>query len=316
MEPGSVKVLPVTCCCCCCFWTLFTAIAIPLSFKSLEQGRYALALNWSTQQIGPDVISEPGLKAVGLGNSLVEFPATFQTLYFVNANGPAWGPEDFTRPPVQARSQDGLKMYVSISFQWRLQPSALHDLYSLMGYERYKGEFVRFARAGVVSACSHWGASEFFTNRSSITADIIESLEAAFKLPGLQVEIAGLQLREVDLPDDFDAEITRTQEEMQDVEVALAEREKEATARMQLVAEAEQRKRADITIAEGKAKAIEIENSALVDMMIELHAEVALSNQLILHQFMNDTDSMKRLFELMEVQGLNDHNPEKLLVNF
>ena len=44
-------------------------------------------------------------------------------------------------------------------------------------------------------------------------------LQANFAKPelGLNLEIAGLQLREVDLPDDFDDEIENTQEQMQEV---------------------------------------------------------------------------------------------------
>ena len=43
-------------------------------------------------------------------------------------------------------------------------------------------------------------------------------LQANFAKPelGLNLEIAGLQLREVDLPDDFDDEIENTQEQMQE----------------------------------------------------------------------------------------------------
>lgn len=317
MDLAGIKVLPVTCCCCCCFWTLFTAIAVPLSFKSLEQGKYALSLSWSTQQIGPEVVQEPGMKAVGLGNSLVEFPATFQTMYFVKADGPAWGPEDFVKAPIRARSQDGLEMHVSVSFQYKLDPSNLHDLYTLLGHHLYRDEFVRFARGAIVEACAGYGASSFFTNRSFITASMVESLDKAFWHPenGLRVAIKGLQLREVELPPDFDAEITRTQEEMQEVQVAMAERQEEETAYQTKVIEAEQEVLADLKEAEGEAEAITIENRAEVDMMIALNEEVAQSNFLLLMQFANDTNSTKRLFDLMEVHSLTEHDAKNLLIN-
>jgi hypothetical protein len=292
-------------------------VAIPLSFKSLEQGKYALELNWSSQKVGKDVVSEPGMKAVGLGNSLIEFPATFQSTYFVNKVGSSWSEEDLVRPPVRARSEDGLEMMVSLSFQYKLDPSSLKPLYRILGDHLYKDEFVRFARGAVVEACSAFTADMFFTNRSQITNHITEIITDVFyrKDKDLMVNVKGLQLREVDLPDAFDAEISRTQEEMQEVEVALAEREEQEIAMAQRIVVAEQQVIAMLKETEGKVKAIDIESRATVDMMIELQTEVAQSNALILKQFANDADPVARLFELMEVQALASHDETSLLIN-
>jgi len=292
-------------------------VAIPLSIKSLEQGKYALELNWSSQKVGKDVVSEPGMKAVGLGNSLIEFPATFQSTYFVNKVGSSWSEEDLVRPPVRARSEDGLEMMVSLSFQYKLDPSSLKPLYRILGDHLYKDEFVRFARGAVVEACSAFTADMFFTNRSQITNHITEIITEVFyrKDKDLLVNVKGLQLREVDLPDAFDAEISRTQEEMQEVEVALAEREEQEIAMAQRIVVAEQQVIAMLKETEGKVKAIDIESRATVDMMIELQTEVAQSNALILKQFANDADPVARLFELMEVQALASHDETSLLIN-
>ena len=43
--------------------------------------RYALELNWHTQEIGDDVMVEPGLYYAGFGNMFVTYPSTFQTMY-------------------------------------------------------------------------------------------------------------------------------------------------------------------------------------------------------------------------------------------
>merc|ERR1719387_834618 len=85
---------------------------------------------------------------------------------------------------------------------------------------------------------------------------------------GMKVLISGLQLREVDLPDAFDAEIANTQEQMQEVAIAEAERGEQIIIkeREQLVAQEEVS--AAIVAAEGLAQKILIENEAQVYQII------------------------------------------------
>jgi len=92
-------------------------------------------------------------------------------------------------------------MLVSVSMQWRLQPQALIPLYSILGNDLYKDEFVRFARSAIVDACSKYQADNFFTNRTIIKAEMIERLSDNFNQParGLEVEINDVQLREVEV---------------------------------------------------------------------------------------------------------------------
>jgi len=80
---NDLKVVPLSICSFSCCALIFGIIALPFSFKSLPQVKYALQLNWHTQEISDEVVTEPGLYFVGLGNMLVEFPSTFQTMYFI-----------------------------------------------------------------------------------------------------------------------------------------------------------------------------------------------------------------------------------------
>eukprot|EP00747_Dinoflagellata_sp_TGD_P128416 gnl/TRDRNA2_/TRDRNA2_174530_c1_seq14.p1 gnl/TRDRNA2_/TRDRNA2_174530_c1~~gnl/TRDRNA2_/TRDRNA2_174530_c1_seq14.p1 ORF type:complete len:258 (+),score=34.40 gnl/TRDRNA2_/TRDRNA2_174530_c1_seq14:117-890(+) len=228
-----LKLFPTCCCGWCCATLIFTVIALPLSFKSMEQGFYALHLDWTTQKISEDVVAEPGMHMVGIGNMLVEYPSTFQMMYFIDASKlpGGWNPEDgeILERPVHARTSDGLRVIVSLSFQWKLEPDALIPLYAILGNEMYRHQFVRMARSTIVEACTHFAADSFFTNRTIITALIWEYLAKQWRLPqkGLSASIQGVQLREVDLPEEFNAEIVATQEQMQEVEVAIADRDKE-----------------------------------------------------------------------------------------
>jgi len=327
--PGlaDVKVVPT----CICFWlcsaTIFGIIALPLSFKALPQGKYALELFWNTQQIG-DVVTDPGMYFVGFGNMLVEYPSYFQTMYLVrDRTGIAEEEEDRDHPPIirgalRARSADGLEMIVSVSFQWQLNPRSLKPLYAILGggtieESLYRDEFVRFARAAIVKSCANFQAPSFFTNRTLITMDMFEKVVAAFQRPdlGMDLIIQGLQLREVDLPDAFDQEIVRTQEQMQEIEVAYAEREE------QRVAMTKDLRLAELKVAEvkqdsfGKAEKTRLENVAVVKQILVFQQRQAQANAEILSKFIGDSDPFGRLFEIMEIRALNAHNDTRLLIN-
>merc|ERR1719343_85873 len=158
------------------------------------------------------------------------------------------------RGPIKARSKDGLEMTVSVSFQWRLQPQALKPLYEILGNDLYKDEFVRFARAAVVQACSKFTADMYFTNRTIITSEMFDRLTSNFmqKEKALEVQIKDVQLREVDPPDAFDDEIANTQEQMQEVEVAVAEREEQRIAMEREILVAQEKVQQIIQEAQGE----------------------------------------------------------------
>lgn len=328
MNPSEIKVVPVCICSLCCIGLVFAVIALPLSFKSLEQGKYALELNWHNQQIGDTTFTEPGMYWLGLGNMLVEFPSTFQTMYFIADNrGTASSDEDDEHPsikrgPLRARSADGLEMLVSLSFQWQLEQTALKPLYYILGggtieESLYRDEFVRFARAAIVESCSQYTADYFFTNRKDITADMLAKTIAAFDQPtkGMRIKITGLQLREVDVPDAFDAEIIRTQEQMQEVEVALAEREEQKIIETKKLMVAEEQVNRVYQEALGNAAKTLIINDAIVKQKLYYQLKQAQANANILAKFWNSTDPFARMFEMMEIHALNKHNDNRLLIN-
>jgi len=288
----------------------------------MEQGRYSVTLEWMTQNIRDEVVIEPGLKFVGLGNYLIEFPGTFQAMYFISDGrgvSPAPVPELFkpvVRGAIRARSADGLEMQISVSFQWRLRPNALVDLYNILGETLYKDEFVRFAKAAVIESCSKFTADQYFTQRQAITTNMMQALQANFDKPelGLSMEIAGLQLREVDLPDDFDDEIANTQEQMQEVEVGKAERQEKIIIMEAQAQVALQKVEELLKGAKGQATRVQVQNQATIQQLMLFQRKQAEANSAILQQFVNDTVPFQRLFETMEIRALDDHAVSKMTV--
>jgi len=304
---------------------IWLVISIPMSFKSLEQGKYALELNWRTQEIGKTIHTEPGMYWLGFGNMFVEFPSTFQTMYFIKDTRGVVDDEEhpsIKRPPLRARSSDGLEMSISVSFQWNLQSHSLKPLYDILGGGNleealYRDEFVRFARAAIVESCANYKADAFFTNRTTITLNMLEKVKVAFRQPtiGLDIGIQGLQLREVDLPGSYDDEIIKTQEEMQEVEVALAEREEQKVGMQRELMVAQERVLQVIQEASGQAEKTRLENEAIVTQILIFQEKQAAANAEILSKFVNDTDPYSRLFELMEIRAISSHNDTRLLIN-
>ncbi|CAL1164706.1 unnamed protein product [Cladocopium goreaui] len=320
---SDVRVVPACCLCLGLCLLVFAMIAVPVSFKSMEQGRQAVTLNWMSQQVSNEVKTEPGVSFVGFGNYFIEFPATYQAVYFIQDGrgvNPVPVPDLFTpvvKGPIRARSADGLEMLISISFQWRLKPEALKGLFTILGDNLYKDEFVRFARAAVVEACSFYTAEQYFTQRAVITAKMLEVMQANFNKPqdDLMLEITGLQLREVDLPDDFDDEIANTQEQMQEVEVGKAERQEQIIIKEAAIEVAMQKVEEIIKGAKGQAARVQIQNEATIKQLMLVQQRQAEANAAILQQFANDTLPFDRLFKVMEIRALDDHAPDKLTVS-
>merc|ERR1719436_965292 len=114
---------------------------------------------------------------------------------------------------------------------------------------------------------------------------MMEYLQAEFNRPadGMKVLISGLQLREVDLPDQFDHEIANTQEQMQEVAIAEAEREEQIIIKERETLVAREEVNAAIQAAQGQAE----------------------SNARILLQFQNDSNPFENLFEAMEIRAID-----------
>lgn len=312
--------------CCTCFWLIFTLVCLPLSFVSLPQGKYALRLSWSTQQVTEEPVVEPGRYFVGLGNMLVEFPSTMQSMYFANIPRRHITDDDGNeiesdmievyRPPMRARSADGLEMHVSLSFQWMIDPDAILPLYRILKHDGFYDEFVRFARMAIIRACSTYAAEEFFVSRLIITQRMLQYMNEEFNKPedGMKITITGLQLREVDLPNQFDAEIANTQEQMQEINIAQAEREERIIVKERETLVATEEVNAAIQRAEGKAQEILIENEAEVYQLMNFQRRQAEANAQVLRQFENATNPFESLFETMEIRAIDTHDATKLLL--
>jgi hypothetical protein len=260
-----------------------------------------------------------------MANYFQEFPSTFQIMYFLADRRLFDTSEDgklvrsiITRGPIKTRSRDGLEMYMSLSFQFRLTPEAVQPLYEILGNHLYQDEFVRFARKSIVHTTSLFNATAFFKHRAEITQSMFDRMAEDFNFKSgddtVKVTIEGLQLREVDLPDEFDREIAETQREMQEVDVAIARRREQEKIAERDVKVTERAAKQQLTEAEGLAEKVTLENQAIVDLMLIYQEIQAQANAKILHSFVHDSDPYDRLLETMQVRAISVHDGESMVL--
>lgn len=314
--------------CCCCFWTIFFIILLSISMTTLETGQYGLKFSHYEQNVVGDPIVEPGVMWIGALNSLILFPSVNQLVYF---GYPDYKPleNELSLDSVHSRTRDGLQIYVKISLQWHLQPQHLKGIYRVLGgaedmlagevYDNkpsFTGSFIRITRGCLTNVCSQYTAAEFFANQSVVEENMFQALKATFNMPqeNFVINIAGLQVRNIDLPDAYEDSIAETQKEEQDFRTATAER---LTKEIQLATQqVKSKKKQEQLMVEttGKAMAVIQENDAWVDEYLRFQIKQADSYAKVLKVLVsnNVTSPYETLFSLMTQRALKAHEVKKL----
>jgi hypothetical protein len=147
-------------CCCCLTAVLTIGIVAFMSFSSLDASEYGLDYSSLTKTIDPKYYGS-GYHALGLGHSFIRYPSTVQNMEFSNE-------KNADRPPIQSRTEDGLLIQFRASFQYKLMPDKLFDLYMKYG-EDYKGPCMKYAIETLNDAATKYDANEFFNSSQLIT---------------------------------------------------------------------------------------------------------------------------------------------------
>ncbi|MCY3412686.1 MAG: hypothetical protein INQ03_13695 [Candidatus Heimdallarchaeota archaeon] len=217
---------------------------------------YGLAINIFTSEVKEEVY-EPGLYHVGPTWDIKTFDKTFNTIDFTAVE---YDEDDVIfSAPLVTRTIDGLGITLEISFQWKITKNGLRNLY-LEYKDNYPEQVIRVARAELRDISSLFAGVDFFSNRTLI-GDTQEQVLADV-LSSIDIELGGFQLKEVDLPDDFEEKLKELEKARQDVLIAL-ERQKQAIIEAEtklLVAKKEAE--AEIIRANGSAQAFLIETKA------------------------------------------------------
>jgi regulator of protease activity HflC (stomatin/prohibitin superfamily) len=176
-----------------------------LSVGQVDQNEYGLVMNWVTKKIGNQVY-HGGTHFIGFWNTFVVFPATVQTIEFSER------PWMSTSQPLHTRTKEGLGLHLSISFQYKLVPDDIPQLYALTNLN-YEGLFTRIARDQLLEAASEYEGPSYWQQRKHI-GDHMRRLVTT-QLQDSYATLWGLQLLVIDLPDQYEMSITLTQVQQQ-----------------------------------------------------------------------------------------------------
>lgn len=184
---------------------LLGLICAVLSLGAVEQNEYGLLYNWVTKTISNKVY-HGGTHWIGFWNSFVVFPATVQTIEFSDRVGFR------TAEALHTRTKEGLGLHLSISFQYKLDPDRIPELYTLTNIA-YEGLFTRVARDQLLEAASEYEGPQYWLERKAIGDHM--RLLVDQQLRESYSSLWGLQLLIIDLPDRYENSITMTQVQQQ-----------------------------------------------------------------------------------------------------
>lgn len=183
--------------------------------NSVGTNKVGLKKNLLTNKVG-DKIYDTGMYFTDPFHGFITFPTVVQEIEFVQSN------EEDAISPLDSRTKDGLLILVQVVFYYQLQVDKVDQLFRRYG-KHYEDIFIGQARTTLRDVISYYSAIEFFMNRTIIGLEMEENLNLA--LSEMFSGISYFQMREIDLPLEFEMALERVQIAKQEYEIAKYEQE-------------------------------------------------------------------------------------------
>lgn len=175
---------------------------------------------------------------LGLGHRFLKFPATVMGMSFNN---------------LHSRTSDGLGIWLSINFDYQLDPFSLMNLYRTFGEEGYVEMFRRIAENVLKVEATQYQANEFFTNRTTIGFRVEQRLRSEFIPQRIFAKVMSFQLLEIKLPEEFEKAVSEHKLLLKDVETKTIERTRKVVEWNTTLLMETQRVNVDLKKAEAEA---------------------------------------------------------------
>mmetsp|Transcript_68908 Transcript_68908/g.107918 ORF Transcript_68908/g.107918 Transcript_68908/m.107918 type:complete len:298 (-) Transcript_68908:1-894(-) len=276
-----------------------------LSFGTLEYQEIGLNYSWISETIENRTYHN-GLYYLGIANHFIKFPRVVNSIYFgdeysagVIAKGPG----------LQSRTMDGLTVRLEVSFQYKLIPERLFDLYQTFG-EDYNLILLRIAIEQLTTATTKHNAHAFFENRTGLAAEMHKMLDAHFRKHAF-CEVPYLQLRTVALPSAFEDSIQDTQVKEQEIKVAEAQQDQNRINYETALLQAAQKVKVLEQQAEAMSTAIGLQNDAYCR---QYQLTQSLQSQSLSEVAAKSAWSPKELLEWLRIRAVREHPSEKTTV--
>jgi len=175
---------------------LLLIILLPLSFHNVEYHEVAFFKRRSTGTIDRDTVYTVGRHCIGPDGSFVKFPASEQTVEFSGMS--VWTKtERLSDTNVGAA---GTAISLDVTFQYRLRPDELSDLYSAVALQ-YESFVRNLATTAIKNISTSFTADEFVKSRRTIQDALQLGVDTA--LEAAHADCETLQLRKIEFPPTF-----------------------------------------------------------------------------------------------------------------
>jgi len=244
---------------------------IPCTITQLGQKKLALAKNTVTGVVDLHQTFVPGRYWIGFWRTFLEFPSTLNTIEFSD-EVPETGVEMLG--VLRSRDQDGKRIFLDLSLQYRLKPSQLGMLYSKLQLN-YESVYISALRDALSKVGNKFAIARVWENYSEIN----DMMKAACKetLADMHAECWDLQLWRVRLEERYEDALVRTQVRKQAQKTEEARKMHSAVRAKTQVVLAEYRKNITVIESTGIAQKYQLERAAAATAeanIIQLEADV------------------------------------------
>jgi len=174
---------------------IISTILFASSFGVVQPTEIALKLDGATRIVQTDKTYGGGRYLIGLGQSFITFPITYQLLDF--SSDPEEGGETLT-----VLAPGGQTIYIDVSFYYRIDESHIADIYRI-ARNTLKSLIIREATDSIKTSASLFTVNEYIVFRRQIAQKIHEDLNRRL-YQKYYCFVPLLQLRAVDLPDNVE----------------------------------------------------------------------------------------------------------------
>jgi len=243
---------------------LLAGVGLFMSIRSLDNTQYGLQYSSWNEKVKDNngMAFGAGMYFTGPWTSFIIFPSKIETLEFGRAS----------RQPIWSRTSDGLAVELECSLQYQIMASNISALYRTLGtWDQAEGYMAKIARSIIMTEATHYDASEFFANRTTIQPLIETQLRDQFK-DKTYAYVQFFQLQEVILPPQFEEAVKNTTLTSQQINIYEAQRNRQAVEWETELLQMKQHVDVRINQAGAKAREIELKGNAAGQRVI-LQAE-------------------------------------------
>lgn len=171
------------------------------AFSTIAPIQYGILYNTISKTIDSSKVFDGGWHYTGITSSFLTFPATIQNVEFTDYKGA-------DSAPLQARTEEGLTVTLSLAFQYKLVKASVGQLYEAYT-DKYESNFIRIARGAIIEEAAKYNSAEYWTNRKAIGAAIKKLIND--RLATAYATCESIQILSVDLPASRESAIVNSQ---------------------------------------------------------------------------------------------------------